>query len=140
MMPVHFGKPFAKHLLDAVQTGQPIQPPKGGWTGNNMLTLAGMLYAVIFSQGPPAHQAAGLGEARFKQLHPEHREATEENFNADIHNAIDFLSMLTFKVIEGEYDEHFEDTLKAVTYFKDGNGKKPCVYPVTGFKDYKDKM
>jgi hypothetical protein len=81
-----------------------------------MLTLAGMLYAVVFSQGPHAHQLAGITEEQRRKMPEEHREATEETLNQDIHDGIDFISMLTFKVIDGDYHEDHTPVIKGVIY------------------------
>jgi hypothetical protein len=56
MIGVHFNKRYVQEVLQAIQSGQPIPPPDGpGWTGNAMLTLSGVLYAAVFSQGPQGY-------------------------------------------------------------------------------------
>ena len=45
MIAVHFSEQFANSVIEAFNTGKPIAPPSGQWTGNEMLTLAGMLPA-----------------------------------------------------------------------------------------------
>jgi hypothetical protein len=132
MIAVHFSKAFAEHFLDAVQKGQPIAPPDAGWTGNHMLTLAGMLYAAVFSQGPHAFQVTKGGQNKLMTLPEEHREAVEETFKQDIHDAIEFLSNLAFQVFDGQYDELCEADVSGVVY-RGGHGRK-SFRPVKGFK------
>lgn len=131
MFVVHFSQPWATKFVDAIKHGEPISPPSGAWTGNEMLTLAGMLYAAVYSQGPHSHQAAGVTAAQAKKLPEERREAIEETLTQDIHDAIEFVSMLTFKVIDNEYDEACAPEIKAIVY-RDGNNK--TVMPIEGFK------
>jgi hypothetical protein len=138
MIAVHFNKDFASQVLDALNTGKPIPAPAAGWTGNDMLTLAGLLYAGVFSQGPHAYQAAGLAASAMNKLHSERREAVQEDFGRDIHDGIEFLSQLAFKVIDGKYDAQCEPELAAIVY-TNGDGKKSLI-PAKGFKGHKDLM
>ena len=131
---VHFSKDLAARVLDALSTGKPIPPPKGRWTGNDMLTLAGLLYAGVFSQGPQAYQAAGVPASAFARMHAERREAVEADFHRDIHDGIEFLSDLAFKVMDDQYDAACEPDVAAVLY-TDERGEKALV-PVKGFKGH----
>jgi hypothetical protein len=137
MIAVHFSKQFAQQVLDAIKSGKPIPLPEGRWTGNNMLTLAGILYAAVFSQDPHAYQIAGIDSATLKKMHTEKREAVEESFRRDIHNGIEFLSLLTFRVADGQYDQSFEAEVKAIIFEEDG---KKQVRPGKGFKGHKDPI
>ncbi len=125
MIGVHFKKEFATAALGAIQSGKPIPVPADGWSGRNMLALAGILYAGVFSQGPHHHQIA---EYKSQGQHPEHVEAVEETFHQDIHSAIDFLANLTFGVIDNEFDAHFDSEVQAAIW----DGTK--IHPDKGFK------
>jgi hypothetical protein len=134
MIAIHFDKGYAQAVLCALQAGRPIPPPGGfGWTGRAMLTLAGLLYATVHSQGPHAHQLTGTGEARRRAMG---LEADEDTFGRDIHDAIEFISHLTLQVIDGEYDEQFGTEIEAVVYEK-ASGKRGVI-PAKGFKGHKD--
>jgi len=136
MIAIHFSKAFAEATLDAIKTGKPIPLPPGGWTGNNMLTLAGVMHAGVFSQGPRAYQVAGLPASVLAKMHGERREAVEANFSQDIHDGIKFISQLASQVMDGEYDTNFQPEVKAVLQRKADGGK--TFTPVQGFKQYKD--
>jgi hypothetical protein len=137
MIAVLFNKAFAESVLDAIQKGTPIPVPPGpGWTGNDMLTLAGILYAAVFSQGPHAYQAAGLPASAMAKLHGEHREAVEEDLKRDIHDAIEFINDLASQVIDGEYDANYRPELAAVLGRTADGGN--VVMPAKGFKGHKD--
>jgi hypothetical protein len=134
MIAVHFDKAFAEQVLDAVETGKPIPLPKGGqWTGNHMLTLAGILYAAVYSQGPHSHQIAGI-DAALLEMHAEKQEAVGDTLSRDIHDGIEFLSMLTFKVMDDEYDAEFEPEMTAVVHETEDGEKK--VRPHEGWKKH----
>jgi hypothetical protein len=137
MITIHFDKAYAQAVLDAIQTGKPIPPPPGaGWTSNAMLTLAGVLYAGVFSQGPHQHQVAGVTAAMKESWPAERQEAVEETFQRDIHDGIEFLSNLAFRVIDGEYDQEWAPSVRAILY-ETADGQK-TVIPARGFKGHKD--
>jgi hypothetical protein len=137
MIAVHFSKDYARTVLDAIQTGKPIPPPNGpGWTGNAMLTLAGILYAGVYSQGPHTYQVAGISAAAQKAMHQEKKEAVEKTLARDIHDGIKFLSNLMFQVIEHDYDERYGPEVQALVYEKEDGHK--AVIPAKGFKGHKD--
>jgi hypothetical protein len=125
-------------VKDAIQNGKPIPPPDGtGWTGRGKLTLAGVFYAAVFSHGPHTHQVAGIDEATRRKWPEEKQEAVEATLRRDIHDGIDFLSMLAFKVADGEYDNDFAPEATAVVYEKEDGGT--AVIPGKGFKGYPDR-
>jgi hypothetical protein len=128
---LHFNRAGAQQFLDAVKNGKPFTPPSGQWNGNDMLTLAGMLFAAVFSQGPHRHQAAGLTEEEVKKIAFERQEATNETLEKDIQDATGFISMLTFKVIDDEYDQSYEAEVSGIVY-RDGNRKH--FLPLKGVK------
>jgi hypothetical protein len=145
MIGLHFHKDYAQAVLNALSTGKPIPPPAGagwtskavlplagaGWTGNAMLTLAGILYAAVYSGGPHTYQVAGLTQADLEAMHPEKQEAVEQFFKEEIHGGIQYLSELTFKVMDDKYDEDCEPEVAAVVR-RDNKGL--TVNPIQGFK------
>jgi hypothetical protein len=132
MIGLHFHKDYAQAVLNALNTGQPIPPPASAeWNRHAMLTLAAILYATVFSQGPPTYEEAGLTRADFEAMHPEKREAVEQFFKEEIHGGIDYLSKLTFQVLDDKYDEDYEPEMTAAL-FRDNEGL--TVQPVRGFK------
>jgi hypothetical protein len=140
MIAVHFSKDYAQAVLDAIQTGKPIPPPPGpGWTGNAMLTLAGILYAAVFSQGPHQHQLAGISQAQREAMPGERREAVEETFHRDVHDGIEFLSFVTFHLIGGEWEQRYSGPEVKAVVAETADGKK-TVKPAKGFKGHKDLL
>jgi hypothetical protein len=134
MIAIHFDKDYAQTALVALQAGRPIPPPGGpGWTGRAMLTLAGVLYAALFSQGPHAHQLTGVDEAKRRAMGLEEEGDT---FARDIHDGIEFLSHLTLEVLDGKYDEQFGPEIEALVYEK-ASGKRGVI-PAKGFRGHKD--
>jgi hypothetical protein len=136
MIAVHFSKKHAEAVLDAIKNGKPLPAPEGGWTGGAMLSVAGMLYAAVFSQGPQAHPAAGITAAMEKVMHKEKQEAIEKTFHRDIHDGIEFLSQLTFLVIDRKYDEQCSPEVAAIVYETENGDKR--AKPAKGFKGHKD--
>lgn len=137
MIVVKFKKDFAETALDAIRNGKPIPAPDdAGWTQPDMLTLAGVLYAAIFSHGPVTYAAAGLPSDLMNKLPTERREAVQETLGTDIHDGIEFVSGLAFQVMDDEYEHG--DELHGIVYTKGDGGKG--VMPVKGFKGHKDMM
>jgi hypothetical protein len=133
MIGVHFDKAYVQSVLKAIEAGSPIPtPPRGQWTANYMLTLAGIFYSAVVSHGPQAHQIAGITEADRRAMHPERQEAVEVDFQGDIHDAIEFVSVLTLKVMDDEYDGDHEPVVEAVLG-RDADGER-FVHPHKGFK------
>lgn len=137
MIVVHFNKEFAKTVIDALNNGQPITPPGGKWTGNNMLTLAGMLFASVYSQGPHSYQPQGIPEEIIKKMPLERQEAIDETFTKEIHEGIEFLSTMMFHVLDGNYDKEFNKEVKAIVYSDGSSGK---ILPAKGFKNAKNML
>jgi hypothetical protein len=133
MIAVHFDKAYAEMVLDALKTGKPIPPlDPAGWTGNNQLMLAGILYAGVFSQGPHTHEIQRINAKAAKAMDAEKREATDETLNRDIHIGIQYLSGLTSAVLNQEYDALFDPTMAAVLQETEDGQKK--LYAGHGFK------
>jgi hypothetical protein len=131
---VRFNRDYAQAVTQALLDGKPIPlPPDGNWSQNNMLTLAGILYATVFSHGPHSHQLAGITQADRERMHAETREAVEETFKQDIHDGIEFLCALTFKVLDNDYDQDHDEDVWAVVFRQDGH---KAFRPVKGFKNF----
>ena len=88
-----------------------------GLAQRGFLTLRFDYRGVGRSQGP-ALEAAGVVD--MKRLPPEHREAADENWDNDLHGAIDWYSHVTMLVCDGEYDEHFEPHHEAIVTVREG--------------------
>lgn len=129
---IHFDKAYAQRVLSAIQSGQPLPAGEGGWTGNNMLTLAGVLFASVMTQGPHTRQMLGDAAPALERMHPERREALDDTFEKDLRDAVAFLGMLTLKVLDDEYDADCEPQVKAVIYQRPEGGA--AFAPVEGFK------
>ncbi|WP_439628919.1 hypothetical protein [Gemmata sp.] len=132
MHAIQFNKQHAQDVLAAIQSGEPIPSRTGGWSGHDMLAVAGILYAAVFTQGPHKQQALGLSPADLAKVHPERREAVEESFERDLAAALEFARVLAFKVIDGKYDPQCEAEVTAVVTCTEGGQKR--VQPVAGFK------
>jgi hypothetical protein len=132
---IDFSKEFATKVLDAIKAGQPIPTPPGrGWTPNDMVTVAGVLYAAIFSHGPHTYQEAGIPTSEFKKTHSEHIKAVD-GLSKDLHCAIEFISNLAFEVMDGTYDANCEPDVKAIIHTTE-QGK--TFTPIKGFKGKRD--
>jgi len=135
-IPVKFDKAHALYLLDCLSTGKPIQPkdPRG-FTGDDMLALAGACYFGAMSQGPGAW--AQNVEA-FQSKVKEHREAVSLNFETCLLAAIEFYGVLTDLVKHEEYDARQEPKALALVGANEIVGK--TFAPVRGFKGMKNLM
>jgi hypothetical protein len=51
---IKFNKARAQYLLKCLAAGTPSRPVQQGWSGNDMLALAGACFCGALSQGPPA--------------------------------------------------------------------------------------
>ncbi len=129
---IKFDKQRAQQLLDTLANGMPIEPPAEGWTGNDMLAVAGACFFGATSQGPASFWLRDLPE----NLHQEYREAAEETFMNDLRAAVEFYSHLSMMVQDKTYDDSFAPcSLALVTQEGD---IKSTVLPIKGFKDHDD--
>jgi hypothetical protein len=126
-IPVHFHKSRAEHILDCLNNRKPIEAPPAGWSGQEMLALAGACLFGALSQGPLSWYFKDV-----RQEHKEHREATWETLQDDLLAGIQWHAEATMRVEDGKYDERFDPTHKAFV------GKKAdgqlAVHPVEGFR------
>jgi hypothetical protein len=139
MIVIHFNKSYAERVIDAIKIGKPIGYDLDGigWTPDNILMLAGILYANVFSHGPMIHKARGISEEMLREMHSEKQEAVEETFRQDIHDGIEFISSLAFEVMDNKFDCEFRPDVVAVVGRDAETGEKQ-VRPVKGFKGHED--
>ena len=103
-----------QHFVDALNSRGMIKPGAAGWTGNEMITLAGACLAGAISQGPFA-----WGLAATDVRHQEHAEAQEESFTAELHAAIGAASNFSFDVVDGTFGDQYGPTVKVVARMTD---------------------
>jgi hypothetical protein len=126
--PIRFDEKTAWRWLAALKLGGPIAAASAGWSGLDMLMLAGVCHFAVMSQGPVR---PGDWPGDWKALPPEHLEARSDTFFRDLRDAIEFHSQLARLVEEREFDEAFEPRVEALIYDRDGCF---CVQPHRGFK------
>ena len=131
---VKFDKSRAVYYLDCLANGRPVEPTAGGWTGNEMLALAGACFFGAMSQGPQSFWLKEIPET----LHPEHRELVEQTFDNDLHAAIEFYSHLTTQVADDQYDSAYAPQVVALVS-QEGDLKKNLV-PIKGIKGHPDRI
>ena len=129
MIPVQLTKERAAYLVDCLGNGKAIEPPPGGWTGNDYLALAGAAFAAAMNQGPEHwwHR-----ENDVQSMQTEHREHVLEVFDHDLHAAIGMYSQLAFAALDEVWDENFEQEVCCLVT-QEGTLKKN-VKVVSGFK------
>ena len=96
MIPVKFNKARCEKLLAALANGKDITAPVGGWTGNDLLALAGACLAGATSHGPAAF---AYGPVDVDSLHFELKEFVVEQFNHDLHATIEWYTSLAFAAL-----------------------------------------
>ena len=125
---VQFNKARAQYLLQCLAAGTPIQPAHEGWTGNDMLALAGACFFGASSQGPASFWCRDIPV----DLHPEYQEAEEETFFNDLHAAVEFYGHLARLVEDGVYDDGHDQEVKVVVT-QEGDVER-TVRPISGMK------
>jgi hypothetical protein len=127
MYPIQFSKADAERLAATLGAGEGgLQPPGGKWSSLAMIQVAGACLFGAMSHGPIR---PGLPAAH--RLPTEHREAVDCDFQQDLHAAIEVCCQLMMAVVDGEYDDRFEEVVMAgVTHGEEG----PKVQPFQGFK------
>jgi hypothetical protein len=94
MIAVHFEKQLVEQVLDAVKNAKPIHCD---WNGRNMMSVAGTLLFALYTQGPHRDRLPGI--QKVNELPGEHREAVEEDFEQDLHDALQFVGGLAMAVL-----------------------------------------
>jgi hypothetical protein len=114
---IKFDKDRAQHYLDCLAQGKDIKAPAGGWTGNDMLALAGACHFGAMSQGPQSFW-----------------------FFIDLGAAIEFYSQLTMLVQDEEYDNSFRPEAFALVSKTIEGEVHQYMKPVKGFLEYSDVL
>lgn len=135
MIAVHSDRSRLVHLLECLKNGTDIKVPVGGWTGNDMLALAGAGLAGAYSQQP---QAFSIRNLKLKDMPQEHAEFVEEQFRNDLHAAAEFISNLLFAILDGTYEDSYAPSMiTGVSQTHEGSTHK-VVRPIKGHKEYRD--
>ena len=99
-----------------------------------MLMLAGACYFAVLSHGPWQQRIKEIaGQEAPGEMPNELSEAIEETHTADLHAAIDFIFELTMRIIDGEYDDRYQECVRALL-----RGDTMQLTPVEGFLDFED--
>lgn len=120
---IDFDKQSVRAFVERLNQGQPLSPPEGGWTPENMLSLAGACFALLCGQGP-----AGVGESD----NEEQDEAAWNTFYDEMHAAVEWCADRTMDVIVGDYDQQFDERHQATIQVV---GEEMHVQPIAGFKE-----
>ena len=90
MVPIVFDPQQVKQFLAALEHGQPLVPPEGGWTVAEMLMVAGTMHCALMAHIPALNgKAAGL-----EGVSAEQKEAFAEAYAAELAEAIETCSRL----------------------------------------------
>ena len=109
---IRFSKAKAQQMIEALNEGKPIEPPSAaGWTGFDMIALAGACFFVCGSQGPQLHSGQDFDTSK---LGDEQREATDQTLLNELHASFDWHAARVREVVDGLYDEKFEPDHKVV--------------------------
>jgi hypothetical protein len=124
---VEFMKSHAEYLLDCLGTGKPINPRSPmGWTGDDLLALAGACLCRAMSLDP---EGWALKAGTFQKSKPEQLEV-------NLHAAIGLYAKLSRSVQDGQYDSCNEPESIALVTAEELAGQKFA--PVKGFKGKKN--
>lgn len=129
MIPAKFSRDRCEKLLSSIANGNDISAPVSGWTGNDLLALAGACLAAATTHGPAAF---ALNPVAVDSPHFEHKEFVSEQFNHDLHATIDWYADLAFAVLDAKYDYQYEPNVTCLvsqtgTLYRE-------LRPVQGFK------
>jgi hypothetical protein len=106
-VPVRVEREYGDRLLEAIMYGKPLEPsgthPSGGWSGYDMLAVAGACLFGAWSHGPLVPQP---------DLDEQQRIADSEDHVASVTSAVEFLSFAFAKLVDNEWE--FGDVLEAV--------------------------
>jgi hypothetical protein len=124
-IPINFDKAKAERYLASLNGGKPIG---GVETIDDILALGGACFFMAMSQGPALQQAVDWS----KLSAAEQAEQGEDTFIQDIHAAIEYYAQLTLLVVDGAYDENFEQKHRAIVMLEKG---KKTVVPIEGMRE-----
>jgi len=135
MIPVKMTKERAEYFVACLGDGKPFIPPPGGWSGDEMLAVAGACLAAARSQGPNNWWSKANDTSA---MHREHSEMVEEAFDHDLHAGVGFYSQLIEALMFGEWDKQYAADVQALAT-QTGTLKK-SVSPVKGFVGHPDRL
>ena len=93
------------YYLACLSEGKPLDVPEGGWTGNELLALAGVCFFIRMTHGPE-----GFTPEQHEALPFEHKEAVSDTLYDDLHTAIEWCCDAAEHLHNGSYDELFDPT------------------------------
>ena len=131
-MPIVFKKRYAEYLISCIQNGEPFGPPSERWDLNGCLAVAGACLFMAFSHPP-------MKKKRHGEIDPDNAPKDCMDAEGDQHvkellSTIGIYSVLTQKVFDDLYDDHFESQVEGVIE-ADPDGRK--ITFLTGHKDLK---
>lgn len=101
MLAVRFDKARVEASVRALERGEAIPAPPGGWTRGDLHLLMGVAFAALASAGPEQHPDP-------KAMPLEHREARAETLAADIIEGARWCAEMTRRVVVGTFDAFSE--------------------------------
>ncbi len=87
-------------ILQCLDNGDDLPAPHGGWSGNEMMLVAGACMFSRMSQGPLYVD----GRSRRDQT-LERREATERTFGMELASTINYFKTVAKLLADGHYDD-----------------------------------
>ena len=121
---VEIKKERLEYYLDCLMVGKPIEPPDGEWNDQDMITLAGVCFFVLWS-----HCSEKTRDVKDSGILREHEEAIAETWRKDIHVAIEWASDSAKLVHAGCYDDEFD-----LTHEVKLDGEDWSALPLKGFR------
>ena len=103
-----FDRTRCEHFIDAIKSGAAIQPTGAGWSGEDLVTLAGACLASAFDRG-----SAAWGPTQERRSR-EHAEAIEDSFLSEVQAAIGLVGLFTCKLMDGDYDREYETVVQTI--------------------------
>lgn len=100
MVPIVFDAERVRQFLAALERGQPLVPPEGGWSVAEMLMAAGTMHYALMAHGPTLNgKPAGMGG-----VPQEHQEAFAAYYAEELAEAIETCGRLACELHSGKLD------------------------------------
>jgi hypothetical protein len=100
MVPIVFDPHRVQQFLSALQHGQPLAPPEGGWSVAEMLMAAGTMHYALMAHGP----ALNGKPANMAGVPKEHQEAFAAAYASELAAAVEACSRLACDLHAGRID------------------------------------
>lgn len=98
MVPIVFDAQRVRQFLAALEEGQPLVPPEGGWSVAEMLMAAGTMHYALMAHGPALNgKPAGMSG-----IPHEHQEAFAAAYADELAQAIESCGRLTCELHAGQ--------------------------------------